>query len=83
MKLFDAWASLNKPERTLNVGCRILGLDIDIACYGFLNDWAVPFMFIPSLRGIFCQIVCVAVFLGHLKDQPKVEPEISIIGIGD
>lgn len=57
----------NKRERTVGATIRILGLDVDVACYGSLDDWVFPFMFVPKLCGFFTQVLGLAVFVGRLK----------------
>lgn len=63
---FGANFEINAPERYLNIGFRAFGLDVDLAAYGWLNDMVFPFMFVPTLRGLFFQTLCLAAFVGRL-----------------
>lgn len=50
---------------------RILGVDIDLALYGWINDWHFPFLFVPTLRGLVVQVIFLSVFLGRIKEVPQ------------
>lgn len=55
----------------MDVSIRVLGVDLDIALYGYLNDWVFPIMIVPTLRGIFIQCLFLSVFLGRIKEVPS------------
>lgn len=58
---------INKADRTAGFSIRLFGLDIDLCFYGYIDDWLIPFAVMPSLRGIFVQLVCVSLFIGRIE----------------
>lgn len=68
--ILDFTADASKEERTLDLTLRV-GLDFSVAAYGFLNDWVFPFMFVPSLRGIYLQVLGLGLFIGRFKETAK------------
>ena len=75
--LFGLSLAADTRERTLNASIRVFGLDLDIALYGYLNDWVAPIMIVPSLRGLFVQCLFLSVFIGRLKEVAK--PGVSFV----
>ena len=46
----------------------MIGIDVDIALYGWINDWHFPFLFVPTLRGLAVQVLFISVFLGRIRE---------------
>jgi hypothetical protein len=61
-------------DRTAGATLRLLGIDLDVAVYGFINDWYFPLMFVPSTCGIFLQILGLSLFIGRVPNGAKHDP---------
>ena len=73
---FDINGSINKPQRTLNVTVRLLGVDFDLALYGWVNDWSVITLLTPpQVLGVAVQVLGLALFVGRLLEVP--EPSVA------
>lgn len=66
-KYFGCIARVVPYEKTAYVNVRAFGIDIDVAVYGYINDWVFPIMLIPKRWGYFVMVLGVSLFVGRLS----------------
>lgn len=69
MKLFGFKGIADSKQRTLGFVSRVFGIDISILMMGYINDWRLIELRIPANKGLFVQLLFIALFIGRLEDD--------------